>query len=167
MGGTRRPFFPTLLALACLALAGGCDKARLYLGSGEVGWNLKKAIRDRHAKEVDLALLAPFEWDQVFLFAPYARKEDVCAALGLVEPGCASTITRESESDGEMLMVFRNRGKIVHVEMHYRIHGDFTPITYAQPLTRKESVFVVLADGESADGHLWLRLEPKRARRVP
>ena len=41
---------------------------------------------------------------------------------------CASAIKFESTDDGEVLLVFRYQGKVVHSEMHFRSNGDFTPV---------------------------------------
>lgn len=61
--------------------------------------------------------------------------------------------------DGEMYIVFRNKGAIVHKEMYIRFNGDFTPINYKQPLTPSTAIFTVKPQGKSASGKPWLKLE--------
>ena len=151
----------------CLLALAGCGDAYRYLTSGEVGWNLKKEIRDNNAKEVNLAQLARFEWDELFLFGPYQSTESICAQLGLNRAACKSKVTTDSPGEGEILLVFRHENRIVHVETHSRFHGDFTPIGTGKPLTRDSAIFVVVADGLAAGGEPWLKLRPKSLVNVP
>jgi hypothetical protein len=153
----KRNLFILLLLLICLS---GCGEAYRYSKSGEVGWALKKAIRDQHKHEVVLKELTRFSWDELFLFSPYEPTSEVCKRLGLSPTECKETIKNESTDDGEMLMVFRNKGKVVHVEMHFRWHGDFTPVP-EKPLTPASAIFLVVPDGKGASGRDWLRLRPK------
>ena len=87
--------------------------------------------------------LAKFKWDELFTFEPYTPMIDVCKRLTLSEDDCRQHIKAESDDDGVMLLVFRKNGKIVHSEMHFLWHGDFTPVP-ANPFTSSTSVFLVL-----------------------
>ncbi len=148
------------LIAACLLLTlTGCGDVYRYLKSGEVGWALKKALRDKHSKEVAIAQLTGFEWDELFLFGPYMPTDEVCKRLAIAPAECRSVITSESMDDGEMLMVFRHQGRVVHTEMHLRRHGDFTPVPEA-PYTPKSAVFAVSVEGKGALGEDWLKLRP-------
>lgn len=142
-----------LLAL-CLS---GCGDIYRYLKSGEVGWALKKELRDRRATRVDLVKITKFGWDELFLFGPYEPSSEVCKRLALAPGDCESAITDESTDDGDMLMVFRQAGKVVHSEMHVRWHGDFTPVP-DDPLTPETAAFTVSVDGKGASGEDWLKL---------
>ena len=57
-------------------------------------------------------------------------------------------------------MVFRNKGKVVHTEMHIRWHGDFTPAS-DEPFTPSTAIFNVIIDGKGSQEQDWLRLKPK------
>ena len=149
-----------VLSVCLLALA-GCGDTYRYVMGGEVGWNLKKEIRDKGAKEINLAKLVPFAWDELFLFGPYQPTEAICAKLGLSPTECKSKITKKSTDDSEMLMVFLKKGQIAHVEMHYLFHGDFIPNVHDQPLTPETALFVVTTDGKTTSGKPWLRLKLK------
>lgn len=151
-----RSVIPVMLVF-CLA---GCGDLYRYARSGEVGWALKKEIRDNHVKEVAIANLTRFQWDEFFVFDPYVPTGRICEKLGLSQPGCGSAITSASTSDGEMLLVFRHKGNVVHTEMHLRWHGDFSPAP-GEPFTPESAVFAVVVDGEGAIGGDWLRLRPK------
>ena len=69
-------------------------------------------------------------------------------------------IAVESSDDAEMVLVFRRTGEIVHVEKHFRLHGDVTSTT-GLPLTPASAVFTATPDGVSASGTKWLRLRVK------
>jgi hypothetical protein len=136
----------------------GCGEAYRYAVSGPVGWQLKREIRDRGAKRIVLSELTTFAWDEVYLFGPYFPRSEVCKALKLSVDDCNRRITAESTDDGEMLIAFRERGALVHSEMHMRWHGDFTPVPERQPIAKKNAVFKVVPAGQGASGGFWLKL---------
>ena len=144
----------------------GCGEIYRYFKSGQVGWALKKAIRDEHRQTVVLKELTHFAWDECYLFDPYSPRSSVCKRLALSPAECKETIKTDSTDDGEMLIVFRNQGKVIHVEMHFRWHGDFTPAP-EEPLTPTSAVFFVVPDGKGASGGQWLRLRPKAVLKQP
>jgi len=150
----------TVIAIILLCLA-GCGNIYRYFNSGEVGWALKRELRDKHVQEVSIYKLTKFQWDELFLFGPYCPTSEICKRLKLTPTECKSTITSESTDDGEMLMVFRNNGKVVHTEMHIRWHGDFTPVP-DKIFTPATAVFQVVVDGKGSQGQDWLRLRPTR-----
>lgn len=149
----------TVLAILLALSLSGCGDIYRYLKSGEVGWALKKELRDRKATKVELAKLTKFEWDEFFLFGPYQPTSEVCKRLELSAGDCKSVITVESTDDGEMLMVFRLKGRVVHTEMHIRWHGDFTPVP-DEPFTPRTAVFSISVEGKGALGEDWLKLRP-------
>jgi hypothetical protein len=149
------------LALAAIISAlSGCGDVYRYFKSGEVGWALKKELRDKHSKVVNIAKLTDFEWDELYLFSPYEPTDDICKRLLIALEDCRSVITSESTDDGEMLMVFRHTGKVVHTEMHIRWHGDFTPVP-DEVFSRESAVFDVFVEGKGSLGQDRLVLRPK------
>jgi hypothetical protein len=148
----------TIIAITLLCLS-GCGNIYRYFSSGEVGWALKRELRDKRTQEVTIAKLTKFQWDELFLFGPYYPTSEICKRLNLTPAECKSTITSESTDDGEMLMVFRNTGKVVHTEMHIRWHGDFTPVPN-KSFTPATAIFKVVVDGKGTQGQDWLRLLP-------
>lgn len=146
-----------LVFALCLSALAGCGDTYRFFESGEVGWVLKKEIRDKRKKEVAIAKLTKFKWDELYLFSPYEGTRNVCEKLSLSQADCASSIKSESTSDGEMLMVFLHKGKVVHSEMHFRWHGDFTPVP-EEPLTPRTAIFDVSVEGRGAWGGDWLKL---------
>lgn len=145
------------VALALCVLA-GCGEAYRYFGSGPVGWAIKQEVRDRGASRVVLSRLTSFDWDQLFLFAPYSPRSEVCAVLKIAASDCDGKVPAVSSDDGVMLLAFQRAGAVVHVELHYRWHGDFTPLPSMQPIRRDTAVFRVRREGQSASGGPWLKL---------
>ena len=80
--------------------------------------------------------------------------------MSLNQIACDEQITEESTDDGEMLLVFRKDGEIIHVEMHFRFNGDFAPLDYPVPVMPEKATFAVVQDGRAASGSPWLRLRP-------
>lgn len=157
---TSSPTVRTLLIAFLLLSIAGCGDIYRYAATGEVGRALKRELRDKQSKEIAIAKLTKFEWDELFLFGPYTPTSEVCKVLTISQTDCASLIKSESTDDGEMLMVFRQNGKIVHTEMHIRWHGDFTPVP-TEPLTPASAIFTVSVDGKGASGGDWLKLRVK------
>lgn len=137
----------------------GCDLTGLL--SGEVGTAIRKEVRDNGAKQIDLATVVPFKWDELYLFTPHTSSSHVCKELTIPEIQCASIISQESMDDGEIYLVLKLNGKIIHQEMYIRFNGDFTPIEYPMPIKVENSKFKVInSGGKSVSGDPWLKLVP-------
>lgn len=144
----------------------GCGDIYRYLKSGDVGWALKKELRDKKSTTVEIAKLTHFQWGELFLFGPYQPTDEVCKRLQLSSVDCKAIITVESTDDGEMLMVFRHKKKVVHTEMHIRWNGDFTPVP-DEPFSPRTAIFSVSIEGKSVHGpkrrfENWKALSDKR-----
>ena len=137
--------------LALIVSLFGCGDIYRFAKSGEVGWAIKKEIRDKQRKEIVLANITKFPWDEFFVFEAYTPTSEVCQSLSLSKNDCEATITSESTGDAEMLLVFRLNGKVVHSELHIAWHGDFDQEDTA-PLTPKTVVFNVVAKGKLYNG---------------
>lgn len=144
-----------------LALFFGCESAHWL--SGPVAKAVKKEVRSAQKTEIHLSKLTPFEWDEAYFFDPYTPRRVICEDLGISKKNCPQEIADESTNDGEMFLVFRKSGKIVHKEMYGRFNGDFTPIDYALPLTPETAIFDVIEDGVSSKGKPWFRLKLRSA----
>jgi hypothetical protein len=128
------------LAVLVLVSLSGCGELHRYLESGPVGWRLRREVRAKGASTIRLADLTTFDWDEVFLFDPYTPRSAVCTALALPESDCPDAVTGESTDDAVMYIAFRKGGAFVHGEMHFRKHGDFTPVPNG-PIRRTDAVF--------------------------
>jgi hypothetical protein len=137
----------------------GCNP--FGFSAGPVGTALREEVREKRQTEVDLRVVAPFEWDALHMFSPYRTREEVCKQLQLTESQCRRHVTVDSTDDGEMFLVFRLKGEIVHTELHSRFNDDFLPMDYPQPVTPERSRFVVVKSGVSGGGEPWLKLRPR------
>ena len=140
-----------------LLLLSGCGEIYRHAKSGEVGWALKAELRDKRRKEVDMV---KFKWDEFFTFDRYKPTIDICKRLALSDDECRQLIKEEFNDDGLMMLVFRKDGKIAHSEMHFRWHGDFTPVR-SDPFTSATAVFSVLVKDQSLLLPDRLMLRPK------
>ncbi|MFC7420577.1 hypothetical protein ACFQNF_11910 [Iodobacter arcticus] len=119
---------------------------------------MNKELRDN--TQVEMVKLTKFAWDEFFLFDPYLPKSEVCKRLMLSAVECKSAFKIEFIGEGEMLMVFRLKGRLVHTELHRRYFGDFTPAPET-PFTPQTAVFLVATEGKGALGGDWLKLRPQ------
>lgn len=103
------------------------------LGAGALLWvrgrSVSAAIAARAAAggELDLAEVADFEWDKVYLFGPYTPRQYVGEALGFEWPSLGGSDIESS--DGVTLVVFVKDGRVVKSFDHPRHRGDFLPVT--------------------------------------
>ena len=134
-----------------------------YWLSGPVGKAIRKEVRVAQKTKIHLRELTAFEWDALYLYAPYTSREVICQELGISKEFCHQEISDESMNDGKMYLVFQMAGNIVHKEMYSRFNGDFTPINFALPLTPERAVFEVIEDGVSSRGKPWFRLKLRTA----
>lgn len=153
-----------VLVFVIVLCLSGCSDIQRYFTTGEVSWALKRELRDKRATQVELAKLTKFEWDELYLFGPYFPSSDVCKSLELSALECKSAITVASTDDGEMLLVFRLKKKIVHTEIHLRGYGDFVPAlsekSLRQPFTPQTAIFFVSLEGKDTNGAGGLILRP-------
>ena len=147
----------TLLIVVCLL--SGCGDLYRFAKSGPVGWEIKKQLRDRGMRTVNLSEVAPFGWSELFLFNPYSSRDSVCKALGINLSQCTNVVTSETVDEGSVLLVFRDSGVIVHSELHFRFHGDFAPVPPSQPIARAAASFQAVVEGQSSSGEQWLKLQ--------
>lgn len=153
------PRFVLFFAVAMLTLT-GCGDIYRYVSSGELGWAIKKEIRDRSRTEITLSKLTLFPWDDLVIFSAYTPRMEICKRLALDEIGCNSADLSEPMNDGLNLLVFRLNGKIVHREIHLGEHGEFR--VEEQSFTPQDAVFVVEPHATLGNGkrQLILRWKP-------
>jgi hypothetical protein len=148
-----------LLAAAIVCAAPSC--AERNGTSAAIG----RLARAGDAGALRLADAAPFAWDQVVLFAPYAPRAAVCASLRIAPASCEDAIPFESTSDADMSLAFLEQGRLVRYERHARRNGDLAAAPLGRPIAREEAVFRIVVDESGVDGRKWIRLplRPGRA----
>lgn len=128
------------LALSCILLS-GCGDIYRYLSSGELGWAIKREIRDRQQTEITLTKLTRFSWDELIIFSSYTPRNEICRRLQLNETDCIAADVPEPLNDGLNLLIFRLNGKIVHQEIPLGYHGEFR--VDENSFTPRDAVFIV------------------------
>ncbi len=64
--------------------------------------------------DIDLKDIADFEWDDMFVFTPYASRDAYCGAMSLGWLRCRMLLPAHHEVGN--YLVFRRNGEIVHAE---------------------------------------------------
>ncbi len=134
----------------------GCGDIYRFVSSGEVGWALKKEIRDLQQNVVTLSRLTRFPWDELIIFSSYTPRNEICRRLQIDDANCSASDLPEPMNDGLNLLVFRLNGKIVHREIQIGYHGEFR--VEERSFTPSDAVFVVEPRGTLNDGQRQLIL---------
>lgn len=150
----RRHVIAAALGIVTLA---GCGDIYRYVTSSEVGWAIKKEIRDRRQTDISIARLTRFDWDEMIVFGAYTPIWEICRRLQLDEQTCKAANLPEPLNDGLSLLVFRRNGKIVHREIHLGYHGEFR-VDDRISFTPDDARFVVEAKSTLSNGERQLIL---------
>jgi hypothetical protein len=152
--------FLSVPALVLSAMLAGCGD--LSSPAGPISKALRKETHERKQTTIELARFTPFPWDELYLFGPYAPREEFCRKAGISDLKCRAAMPGETVAEGETLLLFRERGQVIHLEPHLRVNGDFLPLDYPQPLTPAAAVFVAEPGGKTASGDTGYRLRPRK-----
>jgi len=77
-------------------------------------------------KEINLADLTPFSWDELYIFKPYTPLSDIEESLGFVWKEANKTFI--NQEDGFNLLVFIEKKDVIHYTKWPRSKGDFSKI---------------------------------------
>ena len=139
----RLPARLLLAAVLLVVTAAACsrDPERARWARGEsVGRLVAQLLQEADTSaRLSLGELAPFRWQQLYIFAPRTTPDSVRRAIGIDWPGAeASGI---ATADTAALLVFTADGGVIAATMHPRDYGDFVPVATGQPLTPDQAVF--------------------------
>jgi hypothetical protein len=144
-------FSKLLLATVLVGLVGF---AGYYLIKRQVQPNLaakltgeiEKVTADSNLQSVDISSLTDFQWDRLYIFAPYSTPEDINKSLGFTWPEAASSdITLHDHIN--LLVFVRGNEVVEHVEF-LRAKGDFSGAASVEAYTPDQASFLV----DDADG---------------
>jgi hypothetical protein len=128
---------------------------------GEFSVNLGKKLRTENMTLIDLATVTTLPWDELFIFGPYSDRERNCQLLQLGWLRCRTTLPSDM-SKGQLMLVFREKGKLLRSERHLRINGDFysQTVQLPQPIKRSSAKFSVTPlSNVLPQGTQWFQLE--------
>jgi hypothetical protein len=88
---------------------------------------LDKILTDSiNGKQIDIAELTPFEWEQLYIFKPYTPISVIDAELGYVWTEAEKTFINQEE--GFDLLVFTKNDTVVNYIKWFRNKGDFSRV---------------------------------------
>jgi hypothetical protein len=75
-----------------------------------------------HVNEIDISTITAFEWEELYLFAPYSTTDRIVEVIGLRWSGNHDTVIESN--DGIVLFLFVNKNKVVQY-MDFHRDPDF------------------------------------------
>jgi len=112
------------------------------------------ALSGESAGKIDLAKLSGFEWDRLFIYAPYTPASTIEKELRLVDP-----VVRDigiDARDDVSLLVFMRFDQVAKAVAYPRGKGDFSMAGAENPIPRQRSRFIVV---DSPEDKGWPQLE--------
>jgi hypothetical protein len=141
------------LCACAVVVAGGCRKAVQRTQADEaLSKRIAAATSGRNASELNFAWLAPRDWDQMYIFAPYTNRQDIDQRLGFAWSDTSAT--RVDESETISLLVFVKDKKVTHWVDFPREKADFSLVSSPTAYTPRDARFSVRND------KVWPMVEP-------
>ncbi len=142
-----RPIAAALLLVAApLACARDADDAVWARGEAVGRLVVERLSENERLETVDLAQLAPFRWERLYLFGPYTPASVVTDSLGHAWPGAEAS--RIAQVDTANLVIFTVGDDVVAATMHPRRYGDFTDDLLGRGYAPAEARFTVTRSAE-------------------
>ena len=110
---------------------------------GSVIDNITHQLRNG-ATQVDIGQSSDLAWDEMFVFAPYYAKNEICKTVKLSASQCSATGI-EDVDEGEFLLVFMQHGAVSETQSFPRTIADFdeSERCLAKSIRRDAAVFRV------------------------
>mgnify|MGYP001239154235 CR=1 FL=1 len=128
-----------ITALGVMLLLISCTKR-----DNRISDRIAKNIRSEH-ENIDLAKVAPFPWDKVFIFGPYTPEAMIEKSIGHSWDDYKNSGIGYSEGFG--LLLFEKDGKTIAWCMNPRNNGDFAYLYNSNGYKRTEAYFQVEYSG--------------------
>ncbi|HWJ21936.1 MAG TPA: hypothetical protein VNS52_06240 [Gemmatimonadaceae bacterium] len=134
----------TLVALATGACARDAESAIRVRGEA-MSYVLAEQVERGVGTSVNLADLAPFRWDRMYVFGPGTPIETVRDSVGAPWPGLARY--GRATPDTVSLLVFVAERQVLAAAAHPRRRGDFAPARTGRGYAPSEAIFRVDSAG--------------------
>ena len=108
---------------------------------------VERLTENEKLRVVDLAQLAPFRWERLYIFGPYTPAQLVTDSLGY--PWAGAEASRIAQVDTANLVIFTVDDEVVAATMHPRRYGDFASELLGRGYAPSEAVFRVERSAES------------------
>ena len=134
----------TLLRRDLLLIAVLCALLIACNAQSSVGENIRKQLQSSATRIDAKSVATAFSWDEMFVFAPYTPKDEMCKKVGVTPTLCSKAKLRDVD-EGEFLLVFMHGGAITHVEGFPRTIANFdeSERCAAKPINRDRAIFKV------------------------
>jgi hypothetical protein len=94
------------------------------------------------AANIDVGQLANFDWDQLFVFTPYAYPKGMCDTIRLSPAECSAAHFTDID-EGHFFLVFMHGQKIAKRESFSRIIGTFDARCCWKGVARANAQFTI------------------------
>lgn len=142
---SRRLTLTVVMVVGVMFAASACSRdpesARWARGEA-VGRLVAELLQQKDSVQtINLAELAPFRWDRLYIFAPHTTAPTVEQALG--RPWSGAERSGIAQVDTATLLVFMAGDDIVAATMHPRAYGDFAADAATTPRSPAGALFRV------------------------
>lgn len=128
------------VAIVLLLVVGWVVAARAYPSIAD---DISKHVQSG-ATQVDMARVAKFAWDEMFVFGPYYPRDAICRTLNLNASHCSEAGVKDVD-EGEFLLVFMQGVAVSQTVRVPRNVANFDESNrcLARPIRRSAAVFTV------------------------
>lgn len=119
-------FLTALLATSLTSACAGDPESVRWARGEAVGRLVAELLQQKDSVDtVNLADLAPFRWDSLYIFPPRTPVSVVDSVIAI--PWGGAELSGIARVDTAALLVFTDGGEVVAATMHPREYGDFVP----------------------------------------
>ena len=131
---------PLVASLAAASCGADADTAIQVRGEA-MSYVLAEQVEGRIGTVVNLADLAPFRWDRLYVFGPGTPVATVRDSVGSSWPGLSHF--GAATPDTVNLLIFVGDGRVLAAAAHPRRHGDVAPARVGRGYTPAQALFRV------------------------
>jgi len=131
-------------------------------GCGPVSRTIHSQLNTGAQDTVDLRKMMGFDWEGLFVFAPYSSRLGICHDLALSATECDAAKFVDVD-EGHYLVVFTLGGRVTYREEVSRLITSFDVNALRKPIARPEAVFSI---ERTPGGGRHLVYRPRRNQRV-
>jgi hypothetical protein len=90
---------------------------------------------------IDLAKVADFNWERLYIFKPYTTIKTIDSTLGFTWDGADKSLI--NQSDEFNLLVFVENNAVIHTVKAPRNYGDFIRLKNSGPFYKNNATFIL------------------------
>jgi hypothetical protein len=129
-----------IILSAAFLTGGGCDgKAEQSNKALTLGAQIAKSATAHPTAPLNVAELTDFQWDRLYIFAPFASHDDIQESLGFAWPNVSKTHIHHS--DVNTLLVFVKDKQVAGWIEYPRVKADFSLVSSMTGYAPKDATF--------------------------